>query len=128
VAGDPSPKKRERKKKKQTLHSFLIPKLRKYSYWWKERMEALKDAKVDEGLYKCAICENGFPRASVHLDHKEPVVKIEGFTTWDDFINRLYCNKEGFQVLCIDCHKVKTDTENEERKKIRNAKKNKKIP
>jgi hypothetical protein len=41
-------------------------------------------------------------------------VKV-GFTSWDDFIERLYCGKENLQVLCKECHDKKTLKEKKQR-------------
>jgi 5-methylcytosine-specific restriction endonuclease McrA len=46
------------------------------------------------------------------MDHKIPVVDPqEGFTTWDSYINRMFCPEENFQVLCSPCHDTKTKSE-----------------
>lgn len=51
------------------------------------------------------------------MDHIIPVVGADGFTTWDDYIERMFVDREGFQVLCKACHKIKTDEEKGERTK-----------
>jgi hypothetical protein len=57
-------------------------------------------------------------------DHIEPVVPIGGFTgetylgyNWNELIKRLYCEADGFQALCKECHKLKTADE----RALRNA-------
>lgn len=88
---------------------FLIRILRNASIRWPARNEALKSARVDRGDYKCAMCQDIFGRNEVHLDHILPVVDTkEGFTTWDSYINRLFCEPSGYQVLCTSCHDAKT--------------------
>lgn len=57
--------------------------------------------------YLCAKCRKDFPKTSVQVDHIEEVV-LDKFTTWDEFIERLFCNSDNLQVLCIPCHKKKT--------------------
>ena len=42
------------------------------------------------------------------VDHKEPIGKL---TTWDEFIKRLFCEKENLQALCKQCHLIKTNKE-----------------
>jgi 5-methylcytosine-specific restriction endonuclease McrA len=63
--------------------------------------------------YTCAACKKDYPLKNVQVDHIKPVVP-KNFTTWDDFIARLYCEAKWLQVLCKPCHKTKTA---EERKK-----------
>jgi len=42
------------------------------------------------------------------VDHINPVVDPHiGFTTWDEYIARMFCEVDGFQVICHDCHEVK---------------------
>jgi hypothetical protein len=68
--------------------------------------------------YKCADCKGNFPAASVVVDHIDPVVDtMTGFVDWDTYIERMYCEADGLQVLCKPCHKEKTALERKERKK-----------
>jgi ribosomal protein L44E len=67
--------------------------------------------------FKCALCKDEHPTTGVQVDHIEPVVSSGGFTTWDDYIQRLYCSKDNLQVLCTKCHDAKTLTEKGERNK-----------
>lgn len=91
------------------LKRFLVPVLRRATYRWKDRGDAFKAARVDRGQYKCASCEGLFGPKEVAIDHISPVVSIgEGFTDWEEYIKRMFPEKEGFQVLCNPCHDVKT--------------------
>ena len=48
----------------------------------------------------------------MEVDHIKPVVDPKkGFTTWDDFIDRLFCEKKNLQALCRGCHAKKTKEE-----------------
>lgn len=99
------------------LKSFVIQILRRASYRWPPRSEAKSAARVGYGLYKCAACEKSFGPKDINLDHKEPIVPTDvGFTNWDDYINRLLCAAENYQVLCKPCHTQKTGLENKIRK------------
>jgi len=69
--------------------------------------------------YLCAICEGEFPAKEVEIDHKNPVIPPEGFSTWDDYILRLFCSKDNLQVVCKSCHKIKSYNEGQERKGIK---------
>ena len=102
--------------------------LRKASFRWPPRGEAMKAARVGRGLYLCAICKQTFKNKEVKLDHIEPVVPlcsmragVEGDVidpTFNvhSFVLRLFCEAGGFQVLCTSCHDVKTKGENDVRR------------
>jgi 5-methylcytosine-specific restriction endonuclease McrA len=105
--------------KQFNLRTFLVSQLRRASYRHPTRNEVLKDARIDRGLYKCASCNGIFDRSSVQIDHIEPVIKLEGWDSWDGFIERLFCGKEGQQCVCKGCHKSKTFLENELRKQYK---------
>ena len=68
--------------------------------------------------YKCNACNKDFPASSVQVDHIDPVVNPQqGFQDWDTYIERLYINSDGLQVLCKSCHKKKTTKESSGRTK-----------
>lgn len=116
----------KKSKKKINLKTWLIGKLRSNSLQWPPRNEALKLARVDRGRYKCATCSEIYQRKDVHLDHIEPIVDVEkGFENWDIFISRMFCDEEGFQVLCKYCHDTKTEMEKVLREKFKKKKKEK---
>jgi hypothetical protein len=116
------------KPKRSNLKSFIINALRRATYRWPPRSEALKTSRKERGLYQCKYCEEYFKNKEICLDHIQPVVDPKtGFTTWDDYIEKMFPEKEGFQVLCKRCHDVKTGLEDEMRKhynKKRKAQKN----
>lgn len=115
------------KPKRSNLKSFIINALRRATYRWPPRNDALKTSRKQKGLYECASCNEYFKNKEICLDHIQPVVDPRtGFTTWDDYIEKMFPEKEGFQVLCKRCHDVKTGLEDEMRKyynQIRKAKK-----
>ena len=66
---------------------------------------------------KCASCHGEFPAKNVQVDHILPVIDpTTGFTTWDSFVENLYCEKDNLQVLCTQCHDIKTKMEKHEAK------------
>lgn len=103
--------------KNTKLRTFLIHKLRRISYMWEARKNAQTKARVERGRYKCAHCQGIFGNKEIALDHVVPVVGSEGFIDWNNYIERLFCDEDGFQVLCHPCHTIKTNEENSERKK-----------
>lgn len=107
--------------------SFIKSVLRSGSRKWPPRFKCLNAAKVGKLInvtsgrlaehYKCANCDGLFPAKAVQVDHIESVVPITGFTTWDEIIDRMYCEADNLQVLCKPCHKIKSSEESLERKK-----------
>ena len=112
---------------KARFESFIKSQLRRAQ--WPPKYQAIKDAYFDDGinpatgrrckLHRCAECGDCFPMSYMQADHIEPVIPIEGFDSWDKVIERLYCEKEGFQALCKDCHKAKTQEENKLRREYK---------
>lgn len=102
--------------------AFIVSVLRSGTRRWPPKYETLNDAKTEKKInvatgrlaqhYKCKKCKKDFPAKQVQVDHKEPVVDPKtGFTTWDSFIERLFCEKNNLQVLCTTCHDLKTKKE-----------------
>lgn len=107
--------------------SFITSILRSGSRRWPPKYQCLNEAKTDKKInpksgrlaqhYQCAKCEEDFPAKEVQVDHIKPVVDPKkGFISWDVFIERLYCERKNFQVLCKICHSKKTKKETSDRK------------
>jgi hypothetical protein len=117
-----------------SLKSFVVNSLRRASYRWRGRYTALANGKIGRNMYVCAHCPPGVvhPKKSIQLDHIIPCVPVEGWDNFDGFIERLFCETEGYQILCSEHHQVKTLTENGgrkvERTKARKATAAKKVP
>lgn len=113
----------DKKIKKPNRNTFVKGLLRRGSFHWKPRNEALKLARVERGKYLCAMCQDTFGPREVQIDHIEPVIDPrKGFTTWDDYIERLYCDTEMFQILCSSCHSAKTRIEDVLREEFKTPK------
>lgn len=114
-------------------HSFIVSVLRTGTRRWPPKYETLNEAKTEKRInpktgrlaqhFKCAGCAQEFPAKEVAVDHTKAVVGPEGFTTWDNFVTNLFCDKENLQVLCTACHKVKTLQEKGERDTNRSKRK-----
>ena len=114
----------EVKQKRPHLKRFLINILRRATYKWPARNDSLKNAKKDKGLFQCKSCDELFKQKEVCIDHIIPVVSPKtGFTTWDEYIEKMFPEVEGFQVLCKRCHDVKTELEDQMRKYHNNKRK-----
>jgi hypothetical protein len=108
--------------KDKRFRSFLMSALRKASRFWEPTRECLQKARLERGIYKCAICSKITPAKEIRADHIEPVIPINGFETWDEVINRLFCEVSGFQAICKPCHDEKTKKENAQRRFIKKEK------
>lgn len=104
------------------IKAFITSVLRSGYRKWPPKYTVLNEAKVGKKKnkktnriaqhYKCAKCKKEFPLSDIQVDHIEPVVDpTTGFTNWDDFITRLFCDESNLQVLCVTCHNKKTDSE-----------------
>lgn len=114
------------------FNSFVKSALRGASKRWPPKYQVMDEACTGTKInaktgrkakhYKCAECGGEFPAKEVQVDHKQPVIDpTTGFTSWDDVVNRMFCEKDNLQVLCIDpCHKLKTSAEKQLAKERRN--------
>ena len=103
------------------FRTFITSALRAASRKWGPRNEVKKKARVERGKYKCNMCKQTVPASTgtrgkrisnVFVDHIDTVVDtVEGFTTWDDFIERLFVEESGLQLLCKACHDKKSKKE-----------------
>lgn len=102
--------------------TFIKSQLRGATWKWFPVSECLKAARHIKGWYLCNGCKNVVPATkknaagkrmkNVFVDHIKPIVNpITGFTTWDEFVNNLFCEKDNLQLLCGDCHTAKTNEE-----------------
>jgi len=114
------------------LKSFITSVLRGGYRKFPAKYEVLKDAGVGKKMnsktkrmgehYICAHCKKQYPGKEVNVDHIDPVVcPDEGFVNWDVYIARLFCPKENLQVLCSECHTVKTAEERNQRTTTNNG-------
>ena len=107
---------------------------------WPVKYKALQEAFVENGinpetgrkckLHRCEGCSELFPASKVDIDHIDPVVPLDGKwgrktrflgINWNEYMERLFCELDGYQVLCKNgCHAAKTE---QERAKRREAKK-----
>lgn len=100
------------------LFNFVKKYLRRASMAWGYRNAALAKARVSRGLYKCAICgRSDLKKGQYNLDHVHPVVATYNRNySIETYIRRLLVKTNGWQVLCLICHELKTQLENEKRK------------
>lgn len=106
--------------------AFIKSALRNASQKWPPRNNVKKKARIARGVYLCAGCNKEVPASlppkdgnkrrinNAVVDHIEPVIDPStGHTSWDEVINRMFCEEDGLQVLCHKCHTEKTQKEKE---------------
>jgi hypothetical protein len=109
------------------LKSWLISGLRRMTMRYPPRNEALRAAKTEKKInvssgrlaqhYRCAGCGGEFTAKNICIDHVIPIIPPGvGFTTWDEYIARMFCPVENLQALCKTCHDVKSIEERQQRK------------
>lgn len=102
------------------FNSFIKNNLRSATRKWAPIQQCKKRAHVSRGLYKCEGCGSEVPLTiydedkrkrvkNIFIDHIIPIIDpAVGFTTWDECIERMFCDSSNLQLLCGDCHKVKS--------------------
>ena len=102
--------------------------LRGGSLKYASRYQALQSAKRNkpagqEGkhrfVYLCNSCNASFTGKEVEVDHIIAAGSLTEYSDLPGYVERLFCEPEGLQVLCKPCHKLKTATD---RAKIKAAK------
>ena len=80
---------------------FLTKNTLKLKYFKKQKFE-----------YQCNHCKDWFKDANVQIDH---IIPVGSLLDWDDvvpFLKKLIPeDAAAFQVLCKECHQVKTNKE-----------------
>ena len=94
---------------------FIRSNLRMASRKWGPRIEALKMArraykgpnKRQKWEHQCKKCSKWFKATLVQVDHITPCGALTEFRHLPGFVKRMFCEVDGFQVLCKECHKGK---------------------
>lgn len=66
--------------------------------------------------YLCNHCGNTFRDKDIQVDHIKPAGSLKSYEDLPAFVENLFCEIDGLQLLCKPCHQVKTNAEKEERK------------
>jgi len=96
--------------------SFIRSTLRQKSRWWKPITECKMKArraykgpsKRQKFEYQCNECKNWYPEKSINVDHIVPAGTLKTAADLPGFVERLFCEIDGLQVLCSKCHDKKT--------------------
>jgi 5-methylcytosine-specific restriction endonuclease McrA len=77
--------------------------------WFKKDGSQAAKPRVE---YCCSKCGEYFMGKDIQVDHTIPVVDPEiGFTNYQDYIDRLFCEASNLSVLCKKHHEEKTNYE-----------------
>lgn len=85
-------------------------------YQVKKEAQLPNDGRFDKRtkfMYKCEHCKEIFKGNQVQVDHIVPCGSLKSYDDLAGFVERLFCEREGFRLLCKGCHQNVT---NEERK------------
>ncbi len=70
----------------------------------------------------CTHCKQYIAKSYMQVDHIIPLIKIDETLedlTWDEVIERLWCDENNLIAICTECHKAKSKAENKERRKYK---------
>ena len=93
--------------------------LRNKSRWWKPIAQCKADArrkysgpnKRQRWEYQCAKCKKWWSEKNINVDHILPAGSLQCANDLPGFVERLFIEVEGLQVLCVSCHDAKTKKE-----------------
>jgi len=99
--------------------AFVKSQLRAASMRWGPKNKVLVAARVSRGVYLCNGCKKHVPYTlpdrikntrvkNIQVNHKVPVSVPKGWDGWDNWIERLFCDSDGLEVLCSECHDAHT--------------------
>ena len=99
--------------------SFIRSALRQKSRWWKPILFCKQAArrmykgpnKRQKYEYQCNECRQWFAEKMIAVDHINPAGSLNCAADLPGFVERLFCEMDGLQVLCNKCHDSKTKTE-----------------
>ena len=91
---------------------FIRSGLRRMSLRWGPKSEALRQHRrpnksTNKRLkwqYKCDGCKGWFAGKNVAVHHKVECGTLRAFDDLPGFVERLFCEVNGFKVLCGACH------------------------
>lgn len=106
---------------RKKLDRYFIAFCRRTFAWSPAYREATKKAerKTNKDIkWECAHCRALVGKGAKHRDHIDPVISVaDGWDgSWDTYRDRLFVDADRIQILCLDCHRRKTNGENKLRK------------
>ena len=91
---------------------FLRSALRRASVRWAPKSECLKAArkpynganKRRKWQYQCAMCKKWHAGKDIAVHHVQPCGTLKAFSDLPQFVERLFCEQDGFRAVCRTCH------------------------
>jgi len=107
--------------------SFIRSALRQKSRWWKPisicKLNARRDytgpGKRQKYEYQCKKCKKWYPEKQINVDHIIPAGSLNCAQDVPLFVERLFCEQDNLQVLCVTCHDKKTLKEKQSKTKTK---------
>lgn len=98
--------------------------LRQKSRWWKPVAEAKLRArrkysgsnKRQKWEYQCVECTKWFAEKHINVDHIIQAGTLKCAADLPAFVEKLFCEVDGLQILCTSCHNRKTLKEQKTKK------------
>lgn len=93
--------------------------LRQKSRYWKpvsivrtkNRREYEGPVKRRKYEYQCNKCKKWFDIKKITVDHIVPCGSLKSANDLPGFVERMFVEEDGLQVLCMSCHDKKTESE-----------------
>ena len=96
----------------QFIRSALRQAFSRYPVKYQAKDAAKRELKEKKGRqkyeYQCARCLRWYPNKEVELDHIVPAGSLKTYDDLPGFVERMFCEADGLQVLCRECHLEKT--------------------
>lgn len=116
------------------FRQFIVTSLRQAAMKWGPKHDCISACFTRNGinpktgrkckLHRCELCGREVPKKDMRADHIEPVVDPnQGFVSWDEYIKRMFCEREGLQGICVTCHDKKSEREKNIRTGVRRIEK-----
>lgn len=88
--------------------TYIRSGLRKLWSRYPNKHLCMKAARIARNEYVCAECRGVFGNKEVCVDHIDPCGSLNAFKDLEEFTRKLLCSLDNLQVMCSNCHYIKT--------------------